>query len=226
MGKKIIYIFFILVLTPLIILTSCRFEHKTIEETRKHIEDIEESLEDIAEKYGYTLEDAPKDIYLDNAYAVKAYIVTLDKNQDIVVVISNDCHVNDYYNNDYNLIAPTLDKEMSLTSGVERYNIYHRINTNECEQNFALDFVVDLANAVSGRQTTREECDGFLYNVFNGDKKNITYSENHNDDKIYASEVLNFWENYGVDYTLNYDNIAKFSLWGLTSTNIATISNS
>ena len=225
MNKKIMCVFLILLLISLQVFTSCSFEHTTIEETRKHIEDIEESLEDIAEEYGYTLEDAPKDIYLDNPYAVKAYIVTLDENQDIVVVISNDCRANDYYNNDdYKLISPTLDSELSPESGVERYYIYNRIRTDEREQDFALDFVVALVNAVSGRQTTKEECDEFLNDVFNEDRSNITYSESYNDDKIYASRVLNFWDDYHIKYTLNSDNVAELCLWGLTATNIVKLS--
>ena len=144
----------------------------------------------MAEKYSYILEEEeiPEDER--ERGAIGRYIITIDERSDIYIAISND-------------------------DGIEKFRfnyIDHPINDSKLRNydETLIHLFVDLANCISGKDFSYEECYEF-------------FQEASSDGQTGGVRSIDFWDSWRVIYSFeNFNYGMQESIWFAGNTKLST----
>ena len=192
--KKSVYVA-VLCFCCILICSSCNklpalCKKATIPESIAHAEEYTEALKEVAEKYSYILEEEEIPEHERERGAIGRYIITIDERSDIYIAISND-------------------------DGIEKFRfnyIDHPINDSKLRNydETLIHSFVDLANCISGKDFSYEECYEF-------------FQEASSDGHTGGVRSIDFWDSWRVIYSFeNFNYGMQESIWFAGNTKLST----
>lgn len=193
--KKIIIPFTIMSLLLVICfslyMTACPTVGLTIEQSKKNFEIYEDLIFEIADRYGYEVEE---EVFFPdtNQDSYKYLYIEISNMEKITILMQN---------------SAVYESE----TGGESVNVDYSI-ARIGEAAFDTELFVELVNAVSGKKITEEVCKEFLQ----APSDKYPPERKLQGELISKAKYFNFFQDWGLFYVLTYENEEILSFGGLT----------
>lgn len=191
--KKLILL--IMLISLVLSLSGCAIKHVAIEQSQKNFLVYQESLQEIANKYGLELIEK-EDKNIENPDLYKDSIIVVDPSSTIEIIVVNSAY--------------------KSKKGVEGFSIQYRISNLTSAKDYDIPLFVALVNSISGKKISIDFCAEFL-NAPESKYSAEKYGYKKLNGEITSKQLpLNFFEDWNISYVLTKENEGILTFGGLT----------